>query len=122
MSDLDEIFDSASGQISPRLFTPTKFTIKQTTSLNDLLNELERINRIYLTDFDICRDELKNLKLDVLVDELYFLKSKHSISLKNAFIISNFNRDFKSLKEINDTIQKMEVLYTKMIMNLYLPI
>lgn len=122
MSDLDSFFDSVKGQFSQRLFTPTKVNVKETNSFQDLVNEMERINRIYLNEFDVCCNELKNSELDTLLNELYLLRAEQSINLKNAVIISKYSKDLETIKNLNESIQKMEVLYTKMIMNLYLPI
>lgn len=121
MSDLDSLFDSTKGQFNTRLFTPTKITIKETDSFETLVNELERIHIIYNKDFDICCNELKNSKLDDLVNELYLLRNEQSISLKHAYNISKCPKDLNLKKNINETIQKMEVLYTKMVVNQYLP-
>lgn len=120
MSDLDEIFDSASGQFSTRLFTPTEINIKETDSFSSLVNEMGRINRIYLNEFDVCCDELKNIPLNNLVNELILLSNEQAYNLLKCSRTSTFDLDINQLKNIRESIQKIDTNYRNMIFGLYL--
>ena len=117
MSDFDSFFDSLDGTFSLRLFKPTKFSINTTNSIQTLLDELCRVNNIYLNDFNICCNKITNL--DTLVQELYILKSEQSVNFTRVFILSSTVITNDNLQNVCETIQKMEHHYTRMIMNLY---
>ena len=119
MPDFDSLFDSLDSSFSSRLFKPTKFIINQTNSVQSLLDELYRINNIYLNDFNVCCNEITNSNLDTLVKELYILKAEQSLSLTGVFVLTSTIINMDNLQNLSETIQKMELHYTRMIMNLY---
>lgn len=87
-----------------------------------MVNELERINRIYLTDFDVCCDKLKNSELDILVDELYTLSNEQVYNLRKCYNLSTCDKDLNLRKNVGEAIHKIDTNYRNMILNLNLSI
>ena len=106
---------------SLRLFTPTSITIVQTDSLDSLKAEFNRINNIYISEFQRCCEKLEGFLLDSIIHELQILRYEQERDLRESYNISTFRKDLLILAVVRMDILNLDIAYSKMILALTLP-